>query len=538
MRRTIGRRDFLVRTGALVGAAASGSLLTSCLGPGSQGSAGGPSASPSLRKIMDAPQWRGGRWGLFVMDLGTGKVLQRQAPTTEFLTGSTAKTFTVAAALGTLGVRYRFHTPVVASTRPDRSGELAGDLILVGRGDLCLGGRTKPDGTLDVPDFDHYDADAVPGLATLTPEDPLAGLDQLARQVVASGVRRARGEVIVDNRLWEPVQIGGIPITPLVVNDNLIDLMLTPGLPGAPAGIDWRPKTAAFSVASEVVTSAAGSTPQLMVSSPATGQIRVEGSLPVDARAPFIQTFQVPDPAAFARTLVIEALQRAGVAVDAAVVAANPSGRLPSPAAVAGLPQLAEYVSPPYSEYAKLINKVSHNLGANLIPGVLAAHRGQRTYQAGMQLIRRYARDAGLDPHQVTLVDGQGLAGDRVSPQAQVGFLRYLTGRPYFDEFFASTPILGVDGSLQGVVPNDDPARGHVHAKTGTLLGPGAGDSLRLQTKALAGYIDAPRGGRLAFAIYLNDVPITPRNAVQTALDANRALGAMASSIYTSQQER
>jgi D-alanyl-D-alanine carboxypeptidase/D-alanyl-D-alanine-endopeptidase (penicillin-binding protein 4) len=205
---------------------------------------------------------------------------------------------------------------------------------------------------------------------------------------------------------------------------------------------------------------------------------------------------------------------------------------LPSSAAVAKLPQLGEFVSPPYSEYAKLINKVSHNLGANLVPPVLAARKGQHTFKAGMQIIENYVRDAGADPSQVSLVDGQGLA-DKSSPLALVTFLRFLSKQSYFKVFFDSTPILGVDGSLVGVVPASDPAVGHAHAKTGTGVTEGSNGELTLQTKNLAGYIDAPHGGQLAFAMCVNNVPM---KSIQTALDANSALGAMASSIYTSQQ--
>ena len=37
------------------------------------------------------------------------------------------------------------------------------------------------------------------------------------------------GNVIVDDRLWETSQLGGEPITPIVVNNNLIDFTTKPG---------------------------------------------------------------------------------------------------------------------------------------------------------------------------------------------------------------------------------------------------------------------------------------------------------------------
>src|SRR5207302_1881259 len=139
-----------------------------------------------------------------------------------------------------------------------------------------------------------------------------------------------------------------------------------------------------------------------------------------------VQTYQVEDPAAFARSLFIEALGRAGVTVDASPLGANPVAALPAREAVSALPQLAQLVSPPFADYAKLINKISHNLGANLLPPLLAVQGGGRTYAAGMELERAYLRGAGIDPSLFTLVDGQGLPYNQMAPQAQVQFLRYL----------------------------------------------------------------------------------------------------------------
>ena len=45
-------------------------------------------------------------------------------------------------------------------------------------------------------------ANGIPG-ATLTPEDPLAGLNELARQVKASGVTHISGDVVIDDRLFK-----------------------------------------------------------------------------------------------------------------------------------------------------------------------------------------------------------------------------------------------------------------------------------------------------------------------------------------------
>ena len=110
-----------------------------------------------------------------------------------FLAASTTKLFPGAAALAAYGADYRFETPIYRTGAVGADGTLAGDLILVASGDLTMGGRTTPDGQIAFTPIDHIYANVFPTLATLTPEDPLAGLDDLARQVAAAGIRRVDG---------------------------------------------------------------------------------------------------------------------------------------------------------------------------------------------------------------------------------------------------------------------------------------------------------------------------------------------------------
>lgn len=502
--------------------------------PGTTAAASGVSAE--LQRLMDADPWDAGDWGILVADQESGEVLESLNATSRFVTGSTAKTFAVASALEVLGGDHRFRTPIVHTGVVTPEGRLTGDLIMVASGDLTLGGRTTADGSLAVPDFDHYDANAVPGMATITPQDPLAGIDELARQAAASGIRHIDGDVVIDDRLWDPVSIGGVPITPIVVNDNLVDLLVTPHEPGRPATVDWRPKTAAFTVDADVTTTTAGTAPSVTVDSDGTGRILVRGTVPADAAAPFVATYQVPDPPAFARTLLVEALARNGITTTAPASGTNPDGILPTSPDVAALPVAAIHTSPPFREYVTLINKVSHNLGANLLPPLMAVQRGQRTYEDGMVVERDVLTNAGIDPISFTLVDAQGLPDNEAAPVAQTELLRKLAERDDFSVFYDSMPSIGVDGSLANVIAPDDSAVGHIRAKTGTLIGALDG-RLALTTKALAGYIDAQSGRRLVFAIYLNDIVVPSESvtdAIDLALDANELLGAMAAAIYRS----
>src|SRR5205085_12353777 len=150
---------------------------------------------PRIVKSMTASPYRYGDWGLREVDPATGRVVQALGPAQRiFVQGSTTKLFSVSAALDDLGFDHRLTTPVYALGHTS-GGTLSGTLVLVAQGDLTMGGRTKPDGSVDFTNLDHGDAsNAVQGV-TLTPENPLAGLNQLARQVRASGIAQVNGDV-------------------------------------------------------------------------------------------------------------------------------------------------------------------------------------------------------------------------------------------------------------------------------------------------------------------------------------------------------
>jgi D-alanyl-D-alanine carboxypeptidase/D-alanyl-D-alanine-endopeptidase (penicillin-binding protein 4) len=178
----------------------------------------------SIRAIMEKPRYSEATWALRVVDLKSGAVVYDLNSQGKLLTGSVRKLYSVGAALNELGPDYRFKTPVYRRGELDASGVLKGDLILVAKGDLTMGGRDNGDGTIAITDFDHCDANGL-GSAILTAPDPLAGLNKLAAQVAASGITKVSGDVIIDDRLFKSF---GVPnqdllIAPIIINDNRID---------------------------------------------------------------------------------------------------------------------------------------------------------------------------------------------------------------------------------------------------------------------------------------------------------------------------
>ena len=209
-----------------VGGAAIATLTAVLVAACSPGLSPGATGLPrDIKDVMESPQYANSRWGLMTYDFKTGRPDMLLNERQFFIPASTTKLFSMSAAWNTFGPDHRFTTPVY------RQGSVArnptGNLVLVASGDLTMGGRTKPDGTVDFTNLDHADANAIPG-ATLTPEDPLAGIDLIAQQVKASGVTHVSGDVVIDDRLFaiDRVQNPETPTSPIIINDNLIDMCL------------------------------------------------------------------------------------------------------------------------------------------------------------------------------------------------------------------------------------------------------------------------------------------------------------------------
>ncbi|OJW17105.1 MAG: D-alanyl-D-alanine carboxypeptidase/D-alanyl-D-alanine-endopeptidase [Planctomycetales bacterium 71-10] len=491
-----------------------------------------------VKAVLDDPTFRNAHWGILVVDARTGEPVYEKNADELFSTASVAKLFSTAAAMVDLGADHRFQTPLVRRGAVDDRGTLNGDLILVAQGDPAMGGRTGPDGKLQFADEDHIYTSGGKASEVLLKCDPLAGLDHLAREVQAAGVRKITGEVVVDARLFDRAPSSGSGperVSPIMINDNLVDVVVAPGkAAGDPASVTISPPTQYLAVDARVETAAEGE-PKVRVRLVGPRRLEVRGLVPAGSES-FVETVEVDDPASFARTLMIEALGRRGVRVEASPLADNPEADLPPRSAVSGLPKVAEYTSPPFREFARVILKVSHNLHASTLPMLLAAKKGERTLAAGLRREGEILKELGLDPLTVSFGGGAGGEwADMATPRAAATLLRAMAARPDFASYDAALPILGRDGTLAKAVAEDSPARGHARAKTGTMFVSDALIGRRLLTaKGLAGYMETAAGRPLVIAFFLNGVILDAREGgkVPTTADAGKLLGRLCEAFY------
>ena len=489
----------------------------------------GSNIPADIRAIFNKSLYSGSIWGLRVVDLDTGEVLINLKPDYPFFIGSVRKVFSVGELLNEIGPEHLFVTPIYKEGGVNGSGVLDGNLILVASGDISMGGRTKANGEFAISNFDHNEADSL-GNAVLTKPNPLEGYKAIAEQIAAAGITQV-DDVVIDDRLFVPFPFRGeFDIRPIFVNDDCVDLIISPTSQGTPASVDWRPKSAALGVLNDLVTSGPGTElnialepefPQCIGEPGCTAEIT--GQLPVDFIPPFtnefplIRTFRIVEPQNYARTVLIELLEDAGVTVLADTVAGNPIAKLPPKDSYSEDDLVTSFVSFPYSDYARLILKVSYNIGADTSLLLWGNTQGVDNMAAALAAERVSLTTVyGIPGDEFFFIDGSGGGDTTATNPAVTRWLEIMSEQPVFSTFFTALPILGVDGSLGFVTDfEQDPtlagAKGQVHAKTGTFA---AGDEsgLVIKGQVFGGYIDAKSGRRLVYELVVNEVPVTELN--------------------------
>ena len=483
----------------------------------------------SIRAITDAKEYKPARWGILVVDAESGRTVYEHNPDKLILPASTTKLFTCATALCELGPDFNFMTNVYR--RGDVAGKvLDGDLILVAGGDLTFGGRRGKDGRTLFADNDHTYANSGLMDSKLTDSDPLYALNDLATQV-AESIKEVRGEILIDDRLFPRTRSSGSGpdvVAPILVNDNVADVIVTPGdKEGDPATVKTRPETAYLQTDADVRTGRAGGRATITIESTGTGQFTVRGRVPVGSE-PAVRIFPIDDPNLWARALFIEALRRQGVKVAASLFHPR-RAELPGPEA--RLPRVSAYKSEPLADAVKVTLKVSHNLYASTLPVIVGLKHGHPSAEAGLRQQAKLLRNFGIDPGQVSFAGGAGGANaDSVTPRATVELMRKMSKHAAAREYFDALPILGVDGTLADSVSKDSPARGKVRAKTGTLGWYDAqNERTMLRSKALAGELETAKGTKLYIAMFVNDLPLP---AGQPTSSVGKTLGRLCEVIY------
>ena len=178
----------------------------------------------------------------------------------------------------------------------DKYGRLNSDLVLVGRGDPNLSGRTLP--------YNMHTERKAP---------PIQVLQSLADQLVQHGLKYIDGDVVADDSYFVFERYGegwsqddlarewGAPVSALTINDNVIFVNIMPAdRPGERAFLNITPFPEYYKIDNRVMTTPQGTGPRTVSINrePGSNQLTFWGNIPQDDPG-FGEALAIEDPADF-----------------------------------------------------------------------------------------------------------------------------------------------------------------------------------------------------------------------------------------------
>lgn len=234
--------------------------------------------------------------------------------------------------------------------------------------------------------------------------------------------------------------------------------------------------------------------------------VHVEGNIPSQVRTLHYRR-RVPDPRAYAASVLVRALRRAGIEGALQVEYAS----APDP-----LPLVGTMPSPALATMLAAVGKWSDNFTAEMLLKILGAEAERPgTSARGVEVVREELAVRGVDTEGLVLVNGSGLFdGNHVAPRHITETLVAASHDPsIWPEYVAQLAVGGSEGTLQNRL-KDLPNAGMVRAKTGTLR----------DVIALSGYVLGDPDHSVAFSFLANGIAGRQREARDLADAVVRAL--------------
>jgi len=415
-----------------------------------------------------------------VIDATTGKAVTGYNKEKSLAPASVMKLLTTAVALELLGPDYTFTTSVFYSGRlNNKSGRLSGDIIIKGGGDPALGS----------PYFTgHYG------------NFP----DNWVSDIQNKGIKKISGRILSDDsyydfqpvpRGWTWEDIGnyyGAGVYGISVFDNTYmihfrtgndssDIQLT-GISPALCGNNYTNRLSAFGRSDQ----------GYVFSAPYNNYSWYDGTIPVNKKD-FILKASISDPPLLLAQILSEKLEDVGIQVAGEPATSRITGH--------GLPESAmlitETESPPLKDIIKVLNHESVNLYAeNLLKELGKAKAGRGTTAGGIDIVKDFLESAGINNKGMFIEDGSGLSpANSINAEGLAELLVFMKDKgKYFNDYFASLPAAGRDGTLKNYF-HEDVFDGRMAAKSGSMT----------RVRSYAGYLDTFSGKTLAFAVIVND---------------------------------
>lgn len=367
--------------------------------------------------------------GIYIADIATGEALRDINSNAAFVPASITKALTSASVLTLMNSYDRYETRVEAVGKITDDGTLKGDIVV-----RCVG-----DPTVESAYFDEAGGFA----------------DSIAAAVVATGIKRVEGTVVIDSSLM-PEE--GVP-------DGWADEDIVWPYGTSHHAANFRDNKFVLTLPSR---KSVPYVPGLQVShTPAKGSLKIDrkkdSNVIISRGNPRRNgesiTVSTPDPSAVMRHEVMQKLRHNGVEMSDAPVSAD-GDDVASTLYIHRSPELVDILR---SLMYRSDNMMAEAMLRSVAPGQ------SRASAVKTELDMWETRD--VDTRRVVIEDGSGLSrNDRLTPMFLANVFTWMASHYKAPDYVSLFPKAGCDGTLKSFL-RDTPLEGRVALKTGSMRG-------------------------------------------------------------------
>ena len=404
----------------------------------------------NLNGMISDPVLRNATWGFVIYDPRTKKVISSYNENTPLVPASTTKLLTTETALNLLGEKFRWITQLEYSGEIDETGNLLGNLYIIGSGDPSLG--TNKAGASSYSKL----------------------VSDFTSAIAEKGIKKITGDIIIQTGVFKSNKSQKLP-------ENIV--WLENGNYYLPVGstLDISPENEKL-IAKK--SNPFAENKNFYYISPYIKQM-----VYADKFVGLGLTTKLPDAPAYLANTLRSTLLKSKIPVIGKVVTRT-TDLTPEKRNV-----LTSYQSPTLAEIIFYTNQHSDNALAEATLRMVGFQKnGDQTLESGRNAVVEHLKSSQFDTSGLNYVDGSGLSrSNLVTPISQVKFLTSLMDENYFKTYFDSLPIGGQSGTLKKMFYGE--GNGQIFAKTGTLN----------KVKTLAGYMKTNTGKTLVFSLLINN---------------------------------
>ena len=361
-----------------------------------------------------------------------------------------------------------------------------GDLVIVGGGDPALGSMYFREHYLE----NHF-------------------LDQWIKAIQEKGIKKINGNIVADASIYEQQMIPntwiwedlgnyyGAGACGLSAYDNMYEITLQSGPAGSNCQlVQVAPKVPGLELENTVTASATNRDLAYVFGSPFDNKRVIKGTIPENQKS-FVVRASMPDPPYLLADQLKRKLAESNIRTEGFVKTSDLScktGKI-----------ICNTVSPPLKDIIRLMNHESVNLFAEHLCKHLAyLETGKGSTADGLEVIRKFWAQKGIDTGGMFLADGSGLSRfSAVTARQLTEILDYMNKCSNSVIFKQSLPTVG-NGTLSVLDPEKFP-NGALRAKSGSMT----------RVRGYAGFLRTTSGKELIFTVMLNNFSCSQSEAIK-----------------------